>query len=343
MVDWGFAKATARRLVPAGPSTTATELASLVGGLRQGAVEAVEPVAETARMAVPVNAPPALVVDRPRWVDANIDTLAAMLDPVIAHVTASRALSMTPAVQAVGGKVTGGEAGALMAYVAGKVLGQYDLAPGGTPRLLLVAPNVLQAERELGVDPRDFRLWICLHEQTHLVQFTAVPWLREHVIERAQALATDLVPDPAALRARIDQLGRALPEVLRGGAGVSEALLTPEQRTELAGLTAVMSLLEGHADVVMDEVGPTIVPSVKTIRARFDQRRKGVGSIDRLLRRLLGLEAKMRQYRDGAIFVRAVFDKVGVDGFNAVWTSPDTLPTAAEIESPRDWVTRVHG
>lgn len=108
-------------------------------------------------------------------------------------------------------------------------------------------------------------------------------------------------------------------------------------------MTAVMSLLEGHADVVMDDVGPQVVPSVEQIRARFDQRRKGRGSADRLLRRLLGLEAKMRQYRDGAVFCRAVQDAVGVDGFNQVWTSPDTLPTAREITEPALWLQRVHG
>ena len=104
-----------------------------------------------------------------------------------------------------------------------------------------------------------------------------------------------------------------------------------------------MSLLEGHADVVMDDVGPRVIPTVAEIRAKFQQRRLGAGNVDRLLRRLLGLEAKMRQYRDGAVFVRAVTDTVGVDGFNAVWTSPETLPLPEEIQQPDVWVRRVHG
>jgi len=127
-----------------------------------------------------------------------------------------------------------------------------------------------------------------------------------------------------------------------GGAGVAELLATPEQREKLAQMTALLSLLEGHADVVMDAVGPPISPSVAQIRARFNERRKGVGAFDRLLRRLLGLEAKMRQYRDGAVFVRAVIDEVGMDGFNRVWTSPETLPLPREIEEPAAWVARVH-
>jgi coenzyme F420 biosynthesis associated uncharacterized protein len=104
-----------------------------------------------------------------------------------------------------------------------------------------------------------------------------------------------------------------------------------------------MSLLEGHADVVMDGVGPTVIPTVDEIRAKFNQRRKGAGYLDRVLRRLLGLEAKMAQYRDGAAFVRGVVDKAGMDDFNAVWAEPANLPSKAEIGDPAAWVRRVHG
>ncbi|MCW2757478.1 MAG: coenzyme biosynthesis-associated protein, partial [Nocardioidaceae bacterium] len=107
--------------------------------------------------------------------------------------------------------------------------------------------------------------------------------------------------------------------------------------------TGVMSLLEGHADVVMDGVGPEVIPSVDQIRAKFTERRKGVGTLDRLVRRLLGLDQKMAQYRDGAVFVRAAVDKVGMDGFNAVWAGPENLPTKSEILDPASWLARVHG
>jgi len=342
-VDWEFAKATGRRLVPAGPRVTSAQAHAAVSELREAARRSREPVAETARMHAPAAADPALVLDRPGWIDANVDSLRSMLEPVIAAMTAKRA-TPSPLVQSVGGKVTGGETGALMSFLASKVLGQYDLAPDGTPRLLLIAPNIVHTEAELGVDPSDFRLWVCLHEETHRVQFTAVPWLREHLIGAARGLSLDLMPDPDQLSARLEQLARNLPQAVRqGGPGLAELLATPEQREQIARLTAVMALLEGHADVVMDDVGPKVVPSVEQIRTRFQRRREGVGGLDRFLRRLLGLEAKMRQYRDGAAFVRAVTSSVGVDGFNAVWTSPETLPLPAEITEPGAWVRRVHG
>lgn len=345
-VDWGFAKATGRRLVQGGPKVMPGQAAEVVASLRSAAERARGPVAETSRLHAPEGSSPVLIVDRPGWIDANVDSLQSMLEPVIAAMLARRKMPApgSPLIMGVGGKVTGAEVGALTAFLASKILGQYDLAPDGTPRLLLVAPNVLHTETELGVDPDDFRLWICLHEETHRVQFSAVPWLRQHVIDSARRLSMDLAPDPDQLGDKILEIARNLPGALRsGGNGLTDIFASPQQRAEIAKVTAIMSLLEGHADVVMDDVGPAVVPSVEHIRAKFQQRRHEVTGLDKLIRRLLGLEAKMRQYRDGAKFVRAVTATVGTDGFNAVWSSPQTLPLPAEIENPPAWVQRVHG
>ncbi len=344
LVDWDFAKSTGRTLVSAGPAVSPEEAAAEVAAIRAAARAAHDPVAETSRLHTPDDAPPAVVVDRPTWIAANADSMAALLGPAIDAVAAKRAHAPGPAVSAVGSKVTGAEAGALLAFMASKVLGQYDLAPQGTPRLLLVAPNLVQVQRDLDVDAADFRAWVCMHEETHRVQFTANPWLRDHLIAQARSLTVDLAPDPEAIPDLARQIAQRLPEAFgEGGAGLADLLTTPEQRAQLARMTAIMSLLEGHADVVMDDVGPAHIPSVAEIRAKFSERRKGAGAIDRLLRRLLGLEAKMAQYRDGAAFVRGVQQAVGVEGFNAIWTSEQTLPLPEEIADPVAWVRRVHG
>ncbi|WP_435200310.1 zinc-dependent metalloprotease [Janibacter sp. GS2] len=343
-VDWTFAKTTGARLVPPGPDVGHDEAAEIVGEIRRLSRMAVDPVAATSHLTAPGDAPAALVVDRPTWIGVNADSMAALLDPALEAAAQRREKPPWGPAQAVGNKLTGAEAGGMLAFLSAKVLGQYDIAPQGTPALLLVAPNMVHTERELKVVPRDFRYWVCLHEETHRVQFTAVPWLREHVIASARGLATDLMPDQETVRERFEQMATNLPKVIGGeGQGLAELVITPEQREQMAKVTAVMSLLEGHADVVMDDVGPQHVPTVETIRSRFTQRRKGAGAVDRLLRRLLGLEAKMRQYRDGATFVRTVQHSVGVEGFNAVWTSPQTLPTPLEITDPSAWVRRVHG
>lgn len=341
-LDWELARRTGHRLVSDGPKTTVEEAKAAVAELRSAAARAHQPVADTARLDAGADATPVHVVDRTTWIDVNAASMGALVQPAVDRITAKRLAG--PRVQAVGAKVAGVEVGGLLGYISSKVLGQFDLAPEGQPSLLLVAPNIVHVERELAVDPSDFRLWVCLHEETHRVQFTAVPWLREHVITSARELMVDLVPEPEQLPERMQQIVTRLPDVLRGDSkGVTDLFASPEQRAELARMTAVMSLLEGHADVVMDEVGPRIVPTVADIREKFDARRRSSFGPDRLLRRLLGLEAKMRQYRDGAVFVRAVMEKVGVDGFNAVWTSPDTLPMPTEIADPQAWVARVHG
>ena len=357
LVDWDFAAAAAARIAPAGPKVTRAEAARLVEELREAAAAAVDPVASTARLQTPPGAPPALVVDRAGWIRANTASMGAMIGPVLDDVIARKCAAdreraeragrpladIGATSQAISGKVTGAEVAGLLSWVSTKVLGQYDLAPQGNPRLLFVAPNILAAERELEVDPRDFRLWVAMHEETHRVQFTAVPWLREHMIERARSMGQQILPEPEHLGQRLTEIVTKLPGVLTGQEDITQVLATPEQRERLAEVTAIMSLLEGHADVVMDEVGPQVIPSVAQIRARFTERRKGAGSVDKVLRRLLGMEAKMRQYKDGAVFVRAVVDEVGVDGFNQVWSSPDTLPRPTEIADPRAWVRRVHG
>ncbi|GAB3218164.1 zinc-dependent metalloprotease [Angustibacter peucedani] len=344
LVDWDLAAATARRLARPGPVVDAAEAADVVAELRASAVAARPHVRAITGLEARDDDPVVLVVDRPRWVEANLQTLRAMLAPVVTKLADRRPGQPNAVLAAVGGKVTGAEAGGLLAFLSSKVLGQYDIAPGGTPRLLLVAPNLVHVEREMGVDPHDFRLWVCLHEETHRVQFTAVPWLRQHLLDQATSLAGDLAPDPASLVSTLEDAARRLPEVLRGqGGSLVDLFASPAQRERLRGVVAIMSLLEGHADVVMDEVGPEVVPSVATIRARFTARRAGVDPFDRLLRRLLGLEDKMRQYRDGARFVRGVVEQVGMEGFNQVWTSPQTLPSPEEVADPRAWVRRVHG
>jgi len=200
-------------------------------------------------------------------------------------------------------------------------------------------------ERELGVDPHDFRRWVCLHEETHRTQFTSVPWLRPYVQQQMSdfLLASDL--DPASILDRLRAAADAVAGAVRGGDGESliEAIQTPRQREILDRMTAVMTLVEGHGDYVMDAVGPEIVPSVAEIRAKFTARRGSAGRMEQAIRRILGIDLKMKQYEQGSRFVRTVVAEAGMPEFNKVWTSPDTLPTKDELANPRSWLERVDG
>ncbi|WP_137988617.1 zinc-dependent metalloprotease [Streptomyces vilmorinianum] len=363
MVDWNLAVATATRLLRPGPEVSREEAREVVAELRRHAKASEEHVRAFTRMIPEGHEPrdtPVLVVDRAGWVRANVAGFRELLSPLLDKMQERR--SGTPGgtmLGAVGGKVTGVELGMLLSFLASRILGQYEtFAPAtrelpagdnGGGRLLLVAPNIVHVERELAVAPHDFRLWVCLHEETHRTQFTAVPWLRDHLQGEIQSFLGATEVDPSTVVERLREAAQAFaggrPEGEEGEPAPSlvELVQTPEQREILGRLTAVMSLLEGHADYVMDGVGPQIVPSVAEIREKFQQRRaRGASRLDLALRKLLGLDAKLRQYRDGERFVRAVVDQVGMDGFNRVWTSPNTLPTKAEIATPADWIARVH-
>jgi coenzyme F420 biosynthesis associated uncharacterized protein len=339
MIDWELAISVGSRFAGTGPQVTRTEAESVVAELREDAARSTPLVRDYTGLVAPEQAAaasPLLVVDRPGWIRANAESFDVLLTPFVDKLTEKKGAPGGIS-RAVGSRVTGAEIGTVLGFLGSKVLGQFDPFHATAGRLLLVAPNIVHVEREIEADPTDFRLWVCLHEETHRVQFTAVPWMRQHLSAKIVELSQTVEPN----RLLDDGLKR-LAEGLRGGKGsLLEVISTPEQRAIMDDLTGVMSLLEGHADVVMDGVGPSVIPSVKQIREQFTRRRQGVGVLDKLLRRALGLDAKMAQYRDGAKFVRGVVDKVGMADFNVVWQDPAHLPSKAEIADPGAWVSRV--
>jgi coenzyme F420 biosynthesis associated uncharacterized protein len=404
MIDWDAAVSTGVRFARPGPQVSLSEARRCVAELRELATTVHEPVQEVSGLVSPETSGRIAVVDRPGWIRANVDGFRVVLEPLVQHLREHQEARL-PAVPgagtllgSVGSRVTGMQVGLILAYLAGRVLGQYELflppEPGTGPtafgaaasgdavpwtasgtangtasgasgatgngaaaedgRLTLVAPNILMVERELNVDPHDFRLWVCLHEETHRAQFTGVRWLRGYVQRQMTdfLLASDL--DPAAILDRLRAAGGAVAGAVRSSAGngdgegqdspsLLEAIQNPRQREVLDRLTAVMTLVEGHGDYVMDAVGPQVVPSVEQIRRRFNARRNSVGRIEQALRRILGIDLKMKQYAEGSRFVRTVIDEIGVAGFNRVWDSPETLPTKDEITHPRAWINRVGG
>ncbi|WP_304455693.1 zinc-dependent metalloprotease [Nocardiopsis sp. YSL2] len=352
MIDWDVAVNTGVRLVRPGPQVDLSDARQAVAQLRELSTVAAGHVRDFTGMNPLEPAGPAVIVDRPGWIRANVDGFRVVLEPVLQQMAAER-LNNSPAgnlTSAVGSRITGVQLGAVLSYLAGKVLGQYELflppGPDGTSptgRLTLVAPNIVNTEREMGVDSRDFRLWVCLHEETHRMQFTATPWLRAYVQELMQELLLSSEMDAAALIDRLRAAGEAVADAVRGGrdSNLLTAMQTPEQNEIMDRVTAVMSLAEGHGDYVMDAVGPEVVPSVERIRARFQKRRETANPLDRIMRQLLGMDLKMRQYEEGAAFVGAVVGQVGMAEFNKVWTSHETLPTLAEIRDPNAWIDRV--
>ncbi|MEI2711909.1 MAG: zinc-dependent metalloprotease [Nocardioides sp.] len=334
LIDWSTAVEVGARIAGDGPEVSAAEATAVVAQLREGAARSTGLVRDFTGLVAQNHDAPLLVVDRRGWIQANAESFSVLMDPVVEKMLATKSAPSGIGAK-IGSKVTGAEFGLIMGFLSGKVLGQFDpFTRAG--RLLLVAPNIVHVERELDVDPDDFRLWVCLHEETHRVQFTAVPWMRDHLHDLIGEVIGALEPS-----AMLDDLVKRVSEGVREGKPISDLFRTPEQQAVIDKITGVMSLLEGHADVVMDGVGPSVIPSVAEIRRKFTARRSGVGLLDKLLRRVLGLDAKMAQYRDGAKFVRRVVDKAGMAEFNAVFAGPESLPSKEEIHDPDAWISRV--
>ena len=343
-IDWAAAVRSGRRMAPTGPPISPTEAARAVADLREFSGRAELIVRDTTQLGHGLPVDDAEVLDRPGWIAATAVGMERLAAPAVAKLAAATggrlAGSMTRG-------VAGQQVGFILGFLSGKVLGQFDPL-GGDParpgRLLLVAPNIVKVERELKADPTDFRLWVCLHESTHRLQFTTVPWLRDYFTSLVAEFADKADTDPTELVRRAVAALKGDTTGERARVSWLEGIQSPEQRAVFDRVMALMSLLEGHADYVMDAVGPTVVPSVTAIRASFtERRRKGAGPVDRLIRALLGMEMKLAQYVNGGAFVREAVSSVGMTRFNAVWQSPETLPTRAEIAEPAAWVRRVHG
>lgn len=336
-LDVALAEKVAHRLLPPGPPATRAQRRECVEELRTAALSAPALVAEVTGLPL-VSDGLVRVVDRRGWASAMTGTVRALWQRLGAPPEPTLG-------QRVQGRAVASQLGAGLALVGTRILGQFDpfVAP---PRLLLVAPNVMHVERTLRLDPGDFRRWVCLHEQTHRVQFAAAPWLPEHLLTMVGEV---LWAEDEAGEGVADVLSRALADRRRGtgrpehsNGALLDVVSAPTARAGLDRVTAVMSLLEGHADVVMDLAGPEVVRTLPTIRSRFEARRDQGGRWA-FVSRLLGMDAKLAQYRDGAVFCRAVLDVAGHGGLNRVFDSPATLPTRDELAHPEQWLQRVLG
>ena len=339
VVDWGFAATTGARLARPGPATTQYTRRQAVAELAESSKKAELPVREVTGLHTDGPVPDARIVDRPQWVRAAAESMRVMTGGTDGPSGLIR------------GRLTGAETGAVLAFISSGILGQYDpftVEDGVAGKLLLVYPNIIAVERQLRVLPSDFRLWVCLHEVTHRVQFTASPWLAGYMSGNLAVMTRDAgdglgdIAGRLATFVRDRRSGEPPPPGEEGMLGLLRAMQGDEQRQSLDRLLVLGTLLEGHADHVMDAVGPAVVPSVEAIRRRFDERRRRKQPpLQRVIRALLGFDAKLSQYTRGKAFVDAVVSRVGMARFNTVWAGPDTLPLPAEIDEPQRWIDRV--
>ena len=286
-------------------------------------------------------------ISRHEWARSNINSMRLLLEPALSRAGKNMGPAR-PAVQIGAGLALSAEVGVIVGYLAQRVLGQYEVVlldeavPDRPPRLLFVLPNLAQVVQAFDADEREFITWVTLHEVTHAVQFAGVPWLHKHVAGLMRELldrAELRLGAPRKLRIPTPEQLAQLFGALRKGDLIT-LVTTEDERDTLDRVQAVMAVIEGHAEHVMDAVAPDLVPSLGRLRSGLDRRRRTQSGLSRLVGRLLGLELKLRQYEEGKSFCDAVVQEAGVAALHNVFSSPEALPTLEELGDPKRWLAR---
>lgn len=287
------------------------------------------------------------VFDRREWLEANIVSFSQLFRPIeeMYEKNGGGRGAIGVLMNDVSSKLLGVQIGGLLGYLAQRVLGQYDLsllsaeATGGS--LYFVEPNIARVQQQLGLSDEDFRLWITLHEITHAFEFEAYPWVRTYfreLLEQNFALVSGQMLSSG--NSLIDMLMRLLQGIGSGQHWI-ETVLTPEQRAVFDRIQALMSLIEGYGNHVMNAVGRRLLPSFNQIEQQIAQRQRQRTMLDQMVFRLTGLDLKLAQYQQGEAFVNAVVAARGVQFASRVWERPENLPSMDEIRNPGQWIVRM--
>jgi coenzyme F420 biosynthesis associated uncharacterized protein len=352
-IAWDVAQQLAERVANRSPQPPAHQMRALQADFAELTAVAEELVAVETGLRSLAGPARARVTDRAGWVQANVASFRRLIGPVAEKLAASMdeptrigpvPLSLPPAVTR---RVTGVQIGLLLGWLSSRVLGQYDQLlieedhPEDQDMVYYVGPNILQLERRHGFPPREFRLWIALHEVTHRAQFTGVPWMREHFMSLVSSTLGTVEPDPRRL---LDALRRAVDQIRKGRnpldeGGLMALLATPQQFAAIQEIGGLMSLLEGHGDITMDRAGADRIPNAARFSQTLRERRNQQG-IAKVVSSLVGLDAKLRQYEQGEQFVTSVEGAGGPRLLARVWEGPEWLPSWPEIREPERWIAR---
>ncbi|HEX2063769.1 MAG TPA: zinc-dependent metalloprotease [Acidimicrobiales bacterium] len=344
-ISWDVAQRVAARIGGQEPLASSYHFASLQPDFEELTAEAEVLVSEATGLHSLAGPARARVIDRAGWVRVNIGSFQRLLRPITEKLGSK---VPTGRLGPVSRTVTGAQLGTMLGWMSTRVLGQYDLLlveeerPDDQDIVYYVGSNILAMEKRFGFPPREFRLWLALHEVTHRTQFTGVPWLRPHFLDLVERFLGQVNPDP---RSFVEALRRAVGEARAGRNPLAEGglvmlLAGPEQQSLLRKVTGMMSLLEGHGDVVMDRAGAERIPSAARFSRVLHERRANVKGPARLLQQLIGLEAKLQQYELGERFIEQVEAAGGKELFDRVWEGPEWLPDLVEIRDPSRWIER---
>jgi coenzyme F420 biosynthesis associated uncharacterized protein len=339
VVDWDLALRVGRAVAGSGPQTSPAMREQVRADFDDFVRVADHLVTEFTGLHPSEPAGKPIVLDRGGWIAVNIEGFRGLLAPLGERFQGIRA----------GGKLgrmaMGLQLGLLLGYLSQKVLGQYDLllATGGAGKVYFVGPNVVAAERRWKFNPRDFRLWIALHEVTHRMQFAAVPWLRDHVAGLVERYISTADIDAKRVREAIANIRSLIaqgPQAWKS-ANLLTLFLTPAQLEVVTKMQSLMTVVEGHGNFVMDRVGAQHIATFGDMKGSLQAQREQAGLAERTLQKAMGLDMKYAQYSQGEAFIAAVADSSGMDGLNLVWERAENLPTIPELSDPSAWLARV--
>lgn len=314
-------------------------------------VERSEPlIAEYLKVQLPAPINRVHVVDRREWLEANFASFAVVFEPVeeLYQRLSARQGGLGSALSQINGKLIGTQMGILLGFLARRVLGQYDLSllspdPEVRGALYFVEPNIARVQTQLGLNDEDFRLWITLHEVTHVFEFEAYPWVRSYFNDLLRQFLGQLTDQLATIGGGLPQLLGRLVGRRSAGQHWIERMLTPEQQRIFDQLQALMSLVEGYSNHIMNAIGGQLLPSFTQIEERIQQRQANKPLFDEIFNRITGMDLKMAQYKQGEAFVNMIAERKGVAFINRVWERPEHLPSMAEIRDPQKWIVRMGG
>jgi coenzyme F420 biosynthesis associated uncharacterized protein len=290
------------------------------------------------------------VYDRREWLEANFTSFEVVFRPIeeLYAESSTQRTALGSAVGQLNSQLIGTQMGALLGFLARRVLGQYDLSllspdPRVRGALYFVEPNISRLQRTLGLRDEDFRLWIALHEASHVFEFEAFPWVRGYFNDLLRQFLGQMNEQIASMSGGLSKLIERLAGGSTGGKHWIELMLTPEQQQVFDRIQALMSLVEGYSNHIMNAIGEQLLPSFHEIERRVKQRQQNRPLFEELFNRVTGMDLKLAQYQQGEAFVNAVVAARGVPFANRVWERPENLPTMAEIRNPQAWIARMDG
>nr|WP_067178886.1 zinc-dependent metalloprotease [Microtetraspora niveoalba] len=273
-----------------------------------------------------------------RMVETMGGTLGASGLPAEAQAMAGPLMGM---LKQMGGMMVGQQLGQALGTLAREVVGSSDIGLPLSDTAALLPGGIAAFSEGLETPAEEIRIYLALREAAHHRLFQHVPWLRAHLLGAVEEYARGITVDLSALESKLQGLDLNNPEQLQEVLGGGE-LLKPEeterQKAALVRLETALALVEGWVATVVDEAAEGKLPSATALAETVRRRRATGGPAERTFATLVGLELRPRRLREAAALWKALTAERGIDGRDAVWSHPDLMPTADDLDDPESFV-----